>query len=89
MHQAEHVDFARHPGLVAQAGLNEHAPLDVDFGALAEVVDQVEELDAGRVGAGHGGEPGFDGLPDGHRVEADGLAASGSSRRARPCVLSI
>ena len=45
---AEHVDVAGHRGGVAQAHGDEHAPLRVELGGLAEVVDAIEKAEPRR-----------------------------------------
>ena len=60
---AEHVHFAAHAGGVAQARMDHDAPLRVDLGGLAEVIDAVEELGAGRMRGWRAREPLFEREP--------------------------
>src|SRR5215204_1574890 len=80
---AEHVDLARHAGAVAQPLVDEDATLPVELSDLAEVVDAIHELGAGRMTRRHAGQLRFDGLPHWHGIDAYAVARQARDEHIR------
>jgi hypothetical protein len=71
---AENIHLARHRRRVAKPHRNQHPPLYVELGDLAEVVHAIEKTQLCRMCGGHRAELLLDVEPHGHRVDADELA---------------